>query len=443
MEQLLIQAHELAGETGDRNLMLRATTGLASALLLQFRVDEGDAMIQPALLEFADMDEGLLAELRSQAARVQYLNRDFRGALETTETVLTTAEQRGLIWLLTHSLIGRANALYSLGRRREAIGEANLALELSTEHGFNDVRLRAMGNLANVQTEADVRKSFDSLAEGIVLARKLGMRAMLINTVGNLGYSGFLAGEWDAALTEMDTFLAEDIAHKDRLVVLNNATIIRAARGEPADEALAEMARIGSAMSGKWHVFVADPEANAAMAKGEWRKARDGFMEIAQDDAGVSLEYFYRAAVPSLIARDAPDAKDLLRRLEETSGFGPVFESRLQTLRAGIAALEDRPKEAMALYREALRGWHATNSVWDEALTGVTMAQLLDPALPEVAEAIASTRAILGRLRARPYLQMLEAAASRNDVEPPVTGKARQPIASEAVEQAEEVAVTE
>ena len=67
----------------------------------------------------------------------------------------------------------------------------------------------------------------------------------------------------------------------------------------------------------------------------------------------------------------------------------------------------------MALYREALRGWRATHAVWDEALTGLDMALLLDPADPEVAAVIESTREILERLGAKPYLERLNAAAAQ------------------------------
>ena len=66
----------------------------------------------------------------------------------------------------------------------------------------------------------------------------------------------------------------------------------------------------------------------------------------------------------------------------------------------------------MALYREALRNWRASRSVWDEALTGIDMALLLDPADPEVAAVITSTRAILERLHARPYLERLASAVA-------------------------------
>ena len=65
--------------------------------------------------------------------------------------------------------------------------------------------------------------------------------------------------------------------------------------------------------------------------------------------------------------------------------------------------------------REALRLWRETSSLWDEAVTGIDMAELLDSRELEVAEAIRSTRAILERLRAKPYLERLQAAARASD----------------------------
>ncbi len=96
----------------------------------------------------------------------------------------------------------------------------------------------------------------------------------------------------------------------------------------------------------------------------------------------------------------------------DSGGYGPIQEARRQTLAAGIAATEARAAEAMPLYREALANWRASHSVWDEAMTGMDMALLLDPNDPEVAEVIASTRAILERLRAQPYLDRLDALAA-------------------------------
>ena len=91
-------------------------------------------------------------------------------------------------------------------------------------------------------------------------------------------------------------------------------------------------------------------------------------------------------------------------------------------LRAGLAALDGRTAEALAGYRDALRRWRDLGLPWDEALAGVDMAMLLDPADPDVAEAITSSRAVLERLGARPFLARLDqvlVARGRPDSNPP------------------------
>ena len=213
-------------------------------------------------------------------------------------------------------------------------------------------------------------------------------------------------------MAEMDVYLAEDIAAQDRLVMLNNASIIRAGRGEPVDDGLGRNGtdRFGherqmACFPGRSGGELGTRQGRAAARHGtrSWRSPR----RTSARAPSTSI------ALPSrrLWAEDVPDATELLARLVDTGAYGPVFEARLATLRAGIAALEGRPKDAMALYREALSGWRATNHVWDEALTGVTMAQLLDSGDPEVADVISTTRSILERLGAKPYLDRLDAAA--------------------------------
>ena len=51
-----------------------------------------------------------------------------------------------------------------------------------------------------------------------------------------------------------------------------------------------------------------------------------------------------------------------LARLDATGFHGPVVEVRRTTLQAAVAALEGRRSDALALYRDALRGLERT---WD------------------------------------------------------------------------------
>lgn len=66
-------------------------------------------------------------------------------------------------------------------------------------------------------------------------------------------------------------------------------------------------------------------------------------------------------------------------------------------------------------YRTALRSWRDLGLPFDEALTAVDMATLLDPADAEVRAAAESARETLGRLGARPFLTRLEAALARTE----------------------------
>jgi hypothetical protein len=83
-------------------------------------------------------------------------------------------------------------------------------------------------------------------------------------------------------------------------------------------------------------------------------------------------------------------------------------------MRAGIAALEGRPADALALYRQALRDWRELGCVWDLALCGLDMTLLLDPSQPEVRAAADSAREIPVRLGARPFVERLDEALAKS-----------------------------
>ena len=131
----------------------------------------------------------------------------------------------------------------------------------------------------------------------------------------------------------------------------------------------------------------------------------------------------YRAARAAKWAGDAGAAAEALVACEAGGGFGPIVAARHASIRAGLAALEGRSTDALALYRQALKGWRTANAKWDEALTGLDMALLLDPAMPEVATEAQAARATFAELRAQPYFERLDAALARSTQ--PVTKRER------------------
>jgi tetratricopeptide (TPR) repeat protein len=217
----------------------------------------------------------------------------------------------------------------------------------------------------------------------------------------------------------MEPALAGEMSARERLVMLNNATIVRVNRGEPVDDDLVRLRELAQNMQGAQpDMFLADPEANAALAEGDLETASARFGVILDDDPSQLPEYGYRAARPMLWAGDIEAARGYYDRVAERGAFSPVATARMTTIEAGIAALEGRTAEATALYRDAMRRWRDTHSRWDEALTGIDMATLLDPSDPEVAEVVKSTRAILEELRAKPYLERLDVAVSAKAAKP-------------------------
>jgi tetratricopeptide (TPR) repeat protein len=262
--------------------------------------------------------------------------------------------------------------------------------------------------------DLDVMAAFENYREGLTLSRRLGHRNRMLMFINNIGYTGFLAGDWDSALAELESALAEDLDWRHRIAILGNALIVHAARGESIAEGIAEMERLGADITDpEVRVAVLDPMGNAALASGRLEESRSAWQDIVKLDRSQAPEFLYRAARPALWARDLAAARNDLAALDATGVHGPVVETRRATLRAGIAALEGRTGDALALYREALRGWRDLRQPWDEALTVIDMATLLDPSEPDVSRATGSAREFLARVGAKPFVERLDAALAR------------------------------
>ena len=306
--------------------------------------------------------------------------------------MLQSAELRGDVELLARALLMRSSALVSVGRRREGVWLTRAVADIAAENGLTDMVLRAKGNLSNYVSELDLGAALETNRETLALARRAGHRDQLLNTSGNIGYTAYLAGEWDEAMATMEAVWSDDLAPRDAALLLNNMLDIRAGRGEPTADGLAQLELLGAAMTDQmWQIFLEDVRANQALAAGDLRGASESFVKAAESDPNVAADAYTRAVRPALWARDLTEARRLTALAEAVGGYGPLIAARRATLHAGIAALDGRSAEALGLYREALRGWRSTHAVWDEALTGIDMATLLDPSEPEVAAVIVST----------------------------------------------------
>ena len=129
---------------------------------------------------------------------------------------------------------------------------------------------------------------------------------------------------------------------------------------------------------------------------GAWVAFADGRFDVGRartlDDVSAvhqgRLEARLFAARCALLAGDARGRDGGPRRRDEPRAWsaGRATPS-VMAIRAGIAALEGRSRDAMASTARLLREWRDLGLVWDEALCAIDMATLLDPSDPEVSAA--------------------------------------------------------
>jgi class 3 adenylate cyclase/tetratricopeptide (TPR) repeat protein len=426
-EQSLRRALELRRDSGDRLAAANGTVLLAEALLNGRRNDEAVALLEPGAAEYADLAPDPVVPALGVKLALAYINADEPGkALETVEQVLPVAEHRDLAEILADALVTKGGALGELGRLREAIGLTTAGEGLAREHGLNELLLKALVVGGYLRSEIDPLGAMTQYRDGFELARRIGHRPRMLLFANNIGYTAFLTGDWDLGLAEMEARLAEELERTDRMLLLGNALIIRASRGEDVASGIAELEEMAKSESEQMMGQLFDTQATAALAAGRLADAAAAFRALAGSQASYGPIAHYQAARPALWARDADAALSDLAAIDASGMHGPVVELRRLTIRAGIAALEGRSAEAESMYRDALRGWHDLGLVWDETLTAIDMATLLDPSLPDVEAAAESARATLERLGARPYLDRLEAALSRApESVPPAPSRAR------------------
>ena len=397
---------------GDRPGTAGATAALGRSLLMAYRTPDALALLEPAAVEFADLaTEPAVIALGGQLARAHFLSDDSRRAIEVADRVLEAAEHADLAAIVADTLVTRGTSLGILGRAIEGLGAIAAGRDLAEANGLHATVLRAYNNRSSIEGVRDPRAALESSRAGLTLARRLGERSWVPGLLQGIGDFVLRTGDWTAGLAELTAALAEEWEPVDRLSLTGVASALRAVRGEPMDDRLAELRRLlgdsgdpqsraGVEMVGAIAAFARD---DLAEARAAWHRAGS----LAVGTLPIALPCTARAA---LWARDGAAASDDLAALDATGVHGPAIEAGRVTMRAGIAAFEGRPADALSLYREAVRAWRDLGLAWDEALCGLDMALLLDPSEPEVRAAAEASREILVRLEAAPFIARLDAA---------------------------------
>ena len=420
-DALLLRATELNAERGDRKATARSTAALARARLSARRTADVVVMLEGAADEFADLgpDPALVA-IHSQLARAYNLTGDNRRAVPMAERALETAEHAGLLEILADTLVTKGTALGGLGRTLEGIGVIEIGERLARSAGLFSTLLRGLNNRSVVQAEVDPTATVEAQVEGLALARRLGLRFWAFGFSVGIGYGNVRLGHWDRALAVLDEALADDPQQAERSSLLDNRGLVPAFRGEDVTEVIAELRELAADLSDIERTANVNELAGAtALAAG---RLADAYREYAQVTSilavvsGSALRLL--GAHAALWNGDTAGAATQLEALERTNLRVPTVEAAEVTIRAGLAAADGRPAEALGLYREALQRWRELRLVVEEAFCAIDMATLLDPDDAEVRAAAGSAREILTRLGAKPFVARLDAALARRSPVP-------------------------
>ncbi len=411
-ERHLRTALEAQRALGDRPSISRATAALGRALLGASHGTEAIALLEPAAAEFADLAaEPEVIALGGQLARAHFLADDNRRAIEVADRVLEAAEHADLLAIVADTLLTKGTALAIIGRATEGRGLLRAGQELAEAQGLGPTFLRAMNNRTVIEAGRDPRAGLEVARAGLPLARRLGRRTSSALLLGNGAEHALRVGDWQWAIEGLEAALADEQDSPDRILTLPVFISLLAVRGQAVPGLVDELARLVGPSSDPNVVSGQGIAAGfVALAAGRLEDARTAWHRVASASANNLPEAMARGARAALWAGDAAGARDDLAALDASGVHGPASEADRMTIRAGLAALDGHPADALARYRECLRSWRDLGLAWDEALIGIDMATLLDPAHPEVRASAESAREILVRLGAAPFVARLDAA---------------------------------
>jgi class 3 adenylate cyclase/tetratricopeptide (TPR) repeat protein len=425
------RAQELRAASDDRVGTLRAITGRLRTMIVSFRAPEALPIFEATANEYADLagDPGFV-RFEAQWARAHMMTDGHATAVSIADRALEAAEHANLPDVIADAMITKGTSLMRLGRGREGLALTKAGGALAESLDRTETAVRAYINAIFSESLEDPRRSLATTRAGIELARRIGMGVVSVSLVANGASLAIRTGDWDWANAALEEILGTTLDPGHRASALMARANLADLRG--LDDGRRHLqAEIEQLLAG-----IDDPNSAAALndtlalrALAERRLADSHAAYHASALGDDDVEALVPAARLSLLMGDVDEARRDLAAAERAPGaFGRTIQTDFAAIRAGIVALEGRTGDAINGYRGALRAWRDLGLPWDEALTGLVMAAVLDATDPEVVQAIEASRRIFDELGAAPFVAFLdELTAGRQSSAPePTTRDAAQ-----------------
>ena len=407
-----------ARKTGDREAIAKA--GAIHAVAINYSAGDPAASLEMATRlwdEFSDLEQ-TQAGIDVMAAVQRGYNAlgDTSKALEWADRILPIAERIGDLPSIARGIQRRGILLLLTGRPREGLILLRGVHQLALANDVRDVELGCRVLLTFYDQWGDPAAGLALGREGLEIGRRRGSRNYAFQMVGNSTICALRVGEWAWAAEILEEWIAVEHGVDDPAWTEFHAdrALLAALQGRDASDDLEITLRSRAPLTDpQYESYELWARAASALAAGDLPAA----VEHAERSATIT-DYFVPLALPTaaraaLWARDAATARRILDRVAASLQWGPALEADKTRIAGGIAALEGRAVDAMAAFRDALRGYQQLGLEFDAAAAVVDMAVVLPPDALEsaaMAEAIGSARGTLTRLGAAPFLARLEQA---------------------------------
>jgi len=414
-EELFSRLVEDRRTRGEIEQLAVALASLGRAQLSGARNESAVETLEAALVEVAEAGEpaqvGLLAPLAHALLRMSRLDR----SLEIAERLLPIAERHRQMEPFVEALILKGGALQQLGRTLEARLVLDGARRYAESAASERLVIRAVMNTAIVALEDDPRRSLEILKPAIDLARRAGIRNLLVLCVLNAAEAALRVGAWDWAISQMDDVLALGLEPADRraLAVTQSALANLRGRQDPVTEAELDdlLERSGD---GVWGLSLKnDVAVFRALRTADVATIREASLNAARIDTLNAPYNYERALRAALWMGDSSGAREILSEIRASGRRGAVLDAASAGLEAGLAALEGRRAEAILGYETARGALSELGLEFDLALMELDACRFLGADTAEGGAAANAARALFTKLGAAPLLGHLERQVAR------------------------------
>ncbi len=423
---------------GDREAMARSAAANATVMFMYFGdPDQAMVLLDAAWAEFSDLEATPAGvELMVAMERASRGRNDQATSLAWVERYLPISERLGLLEPTARGILGRGIILINNNRPREGLVLLRGAHEFAMANQLHEVEFNARILMTFFEQWGEPVRGLELGREGFEIGSRRGTRIYGFGMVGNSVICAFRVGEWDWAAELLEEWLSIEVTSTGWAEFFVDRAILRALRGEDAHSDIEEAARLRATITDpQFESYDLYARAWAALAAGDLASAR-----AHAERASATTDYFRPLAMPlevraNLWSGDLKATEKVVERFETAGFWGPALELDRMAARAGLAALRGNGPEALAGYREALKGYRGLGLAFDEAAASVDMATLLSSPerdAPDVIAAINMAHDTLTRLGARPFLDQLDNVAAATE-SPMASGARRAATIKESV----------